>query len=260
MKQVILYLSLAVISSSTFAQISDYHVFAAGGTTFVSDPGTLTSTIGEMAIVSVFHAGGRYLTQGFQQGDYIKFKGVSLPVQLINFDGYNKNGVNHLVWETASEINNAGFDIERMNANGEFQKIGYTEGHGNTNTLSDYALDDDKPLVGDNYYRLKQIDMDGHYTYSDVISLYNGEAITTTVSVYPVPVTDAVNVLIRNVQNTSGALTITSVVGSVMYHSDIDVYDGTTVQKVDMNTFAAGQYFLKVTTGSNTRTIHIVKE
>lgn len=260
MKQFILLLAIAALSGISYAQIADYHVFAAGGSTFVTDKGTLTSTIGELAIVDVYHAGGHYLTQGFQQGDYVKFIGVSLPVQLINFDGYNKDGVNHLVWQTASEINNAGFDVERMSTAGDFQKIAYVAGHGNTNTLTDYELNDDKPLLGDNYYRLRQIDFDGNFTYSDVISIYNGEAITTTVSVYPVPVTDAVNVLVRNAQNASGAITITNVVGAIMYHSEVDIYEGTTVQKIDMTSFAAGQYFLKVTTGSSTRTIHVVKQ
>ncbi len=260
MKHLILFLTAAALGSSSTAQIADYHVFAAGGTTYTTDQGSLTSTIGEMAIVDVYKANGHYLTQGFQQGDYVKFKAVSLPVQLINFDGYNKDGVNHLMWQTASEINNAGFDVERMNAQGEFEQIAFVKGHGNTNTLIDYTLDDDKPLMGDNYYRLKQLDVDGHYTYSEVISLYNGEAIATTVSVYPVPVTDAVNVIVRNAQDAAGSLTITNVVGSVMYLSAIDIYEGTTVQKVDMSTFAAGQYFLKVTTGSSTRTIHVVKQ
>ncbi|MBS1593490.1 MAG: T9SS type A sorting domain-containing protein [Bacteroidetes bacterium] len=260
MKKILFLSAVVALSSGSFAQIANYHVFAAGGTTYVTDKGILTSTIGEMAIVDVYHAGSKYLTQGFQQGDYIKFSAVSLPVQLINFDGYNKDGMNHLMWETASEINNAGFDVERMDASGEFEKIGSVRGHGNTNTLIDYTLDDDKPLLGDNYYRLKQIDYDGHYTYSQVISIYNGEAITTTVSVYPVPVTDAVNVVIRNAQDATGTLSITNVVGAVMYHGDIDIYTGTTVQKVDMSSFAAGQYFVKVTTGASTRTIHVVKQ
>lgn len=260
MKHLILFFSLIALGGSSTAQLAGYHVFAAGGTTYVSDKGTLTSTIGEMSIVDMYHAGGHYLTQGFQQGNYIKFGPVALPVQLINFDGYNKDGINHLLWQTASEINNAGFEVERMNATGEFEKIGYVKGNGNTNTLTDYTLDDDHPLTGDNYYRLKQTDYDGRYTYSEVISIYTGEVITTTVSVYPVPVTDAVNVLIRTAQGTAGSLTITNVVGAVMYQADISIYEGTTVSKVDMSTFAAGQYFLKVTTGSSTRTIHVVKQ
>lgn len=260
MKKLFVLTAIMVLAGRSFAQVSDYYVFAAGGTTYTTDQGILTSTIGEMAIVDVYKAGGKYLTQGFQQGDYIKFQSISLPVRLLSFDGYNKDGVNHLMWQTASEINNAGFDIERMNADAVFEKIGYVKGHGNTNTLTDYEMDDDKPLTGDNYYRLKQIDEDGRYTYSEVISLYNGAAISTTVSVYPVPVTDALNVLIRSKEITSGSLTISDVVGAVLYHGDLDVYDGTTVHKVNMHTYAAGQYFLKVTTGGSTRTIHVVKQ
>ncbi|MCW3125830.1 MAG: hypothetical protein JWO03_1488 [Bacteroidetes bacterium] len=261
MKYIFTILSALIISATSYGQINAYFVLSAGGTfTTATGKGSLSSTLGEMSIVQTFSAGGHIITQGFQQGNYIKSPSVSLPVKLLDFDGFNKGTYNHLIWQTASEINNQGFELERLNANAEFEKIGYVAGNGNSNALLDYQFDDMHPLQGDNYYRLKQIDFDGHFAYSDVVSIYSGTSIATDVSVYPMPVTDVLNVVIHNGEATIGAMTITNIVGETVYESPAEIYEGTTVKKIDLSSYAPGQYFVKLTTGSNTKTIHIVRQ
>jgi hypothetical protein len=100
--------------------------------------------------------------------------GACLPIELISFEGIRKEDHVELTWATASEENNAGFEIERAYKNGpglEWKMIDFVEGNGTTTDVQTYSYDDVQPFQGTNYYRLKQLDFDGQFEYSDVISV-----------------------------------------------------------------------------------------
>ncbi len=88
-----------------------------------------------------------------------------LPVQLKSFSSKVNNRNVILNWLTEKEINNKGFNIERKEENGVWEKIGYVEGSGNTNKPINYSYDDKKLNAGKYNYRLKQIDLNGNFTY-----------------------------------------------------------------------------------------------
>jgi len=97
--------------------------------------------------------------------------GNALPVELQAFRGtVSKNNIT-LNWQTATEKNNYGFDVERkVNKTGNWETLGFVNGHGNSHSTKNYSfVDDDLPLTGKYYYRLKQMDMDGKYEYSATI-------------------------------------------------------------------------------------------
>lgn len=95
-----------------------------------------------------------------------------LPVELISFTGKIIGKKILLNWQTATEINNYGFEIERSSGNEIWEKIGFVNGNGNSNSPKDYSFMDNQPLEGvDIKYRLKQIDNDGQFEYSDIITL-----------------------------------------------------------------------------------------
>lgn len=94
-----------------------------------------------------------------------------LPVTLLNFRGTIQDNKAMLNWSTASEINNKGFDIEISRDNKNFSPLGFVAGHGSTPGINYYSFTDSKLLSGSNYYRLKQIDVDGNFKYSSVIKL-----------------------------------------------------------------------------------------
>ncbi len=92
------------------------------------------------------------------------------PVELTTFAAYVKNGFIELNWQTATEVNNYGFEIERSQ-NNTWQKIAFIQGHGNSNSPKEYSFTD-KPNGGSNFkYRLKQIDTDGKYEYSPEVEV-----------------------------------------------------------------------------------------
>ncbi len=94
-----------------------------------------------------------------------------LPVELSSFNAYCSNGSVLLNWQTATEINNYGFEIQRKNETGDWQKINFIQGHGNSNSPKNYSFTDNNTVSGKVMYRLKQIDFDGKYEYSNVIQL-----------------------------------------------------------------------------------------
>jgi len=100
-----------------------------------------------------------------------------LPVELTSFSAILRDKEVLLNWSTATEVNNYGFDVERKNPplnpirGGGFEKIGFVEGHGNSNSPKSYDFVDKTEIYGMHYYRLKQIDNDGSFEYSDVVEV-----------------------------------------------------------------------------------------
>ncbi len=120
-----------------------------------------------------------------------------LPVELVSFTAEENNGRVSLDWQTASELNNDFFEIQRSEDGDNWDVIGLVEGNGTINELVNYAFTDEKPLFGTSYYRLKQVDFDGQFEYSPIESvniILDSEQIQ--VSVFPNPTNDE-NINIR---------------------------------------------------------------
>jgi hypothetical protein len=92
-----------------------------------------------------------------------------IPVELSSFTANVTENNVYLNWTTATEINNQGFDIERSPNNVTFEKIGFVPGFGTTTEPKSYSYTDQSVSNGKYYYRLKQIDYDGSFTYSEVV-------------------------------------------------------------------------------------------
>jgi hypothetical protein len=115
-----------------------------------------------------------------------------LPIRLLDFAAIKNAEAADLKWITSQEINSSHFEVERSADGRGFQTIGAEEASGNSNTNKSYAYTDVKPLQGMNYYRLKMVDLDGSFVYSQVRMLkFDQEA---KLDVYPNPVTNFVNI------------------------------------------------------------------
>jgi Lamin Tail Domain len=109
----------------------------------------------------------------------------TLPINLMYFSLNNNNNKILMGWRTASERNNAHFTIERSSDGRSFSEIGRLAGAGNSNETKTYTFTDERPLRGLNYYRLKQTDFDGAYTYSPIRSAAFGTPGRLTLSPSP---------------------------------------------------------------------------
>jgi hypothetical protein len=109
----------------------------------------------------------------------------SLPIELLSFKA--SKGITNvkLSWATASELNFHYFEVERSVDGNTFTAIGKIQGNGTTNIRQDYSFEDEKPLIGKNYYRLKAVDFDGYTERFNVLMVdYDGKK---NFSVYPNP-------------------------------------------------------------------------
>lgn len=96
-----------------------------------------------------------------------------LPVELSSFTAkmYDEDKVK-LNWKTQTEVNNYGFDIERQAISGEWEKVGFVNGNGNSNSPKEYSYVDNNLIGGSKFlYRLKQVDNDGQFTYTDAVEV-----------------------------------------------------------------------------------------
>ena len=117
----------------------------------------------------------------------IAINGAPLPVELIDFTANKKKSDIQLNWQTASEENNAGFDIQKSKNGRDWQSIGFVTGKGITSELQQYAFTDPQPYDGNNYYRLKQIDHNGKFEFSQVRHVLMTGLENTHLQIYPNP-------------------------------------------------------------------------
>ncbi|PIP78220.1 MAG: hypothetical protein COW85_04975 [Ignavibacteria bacterium CG22_combo_CG10-13_8_21_14_all_37_15] len=97
-----------------------------------------------------------------------------LPVELTSFTAVFNNGAVELNWNTVTEVNNYGFEVERASRNEElgirnWKKVGFVKGNGNSNSPKDYSFTDKTISYGSYAYRLKQLDNDGAFKYSKIV-------------------------------------------------------------------------------------------
>ena len=94
----------------------------------------------------------------------------AIPVELVSFSGTVSGNNVVLNWNTSTETNNRGFSIEKSTDNNNFVEIGFVKGNGTTTQMSAYTFTDRNLNSGKYYYRLKQVDFDGTFTYSNVVT------------------------------------------------------------------------------------------
>ena len=169
-----------------------------------------------------------------------------LPVEILTLTATLANAGVDVTWETATEINNDYFDIERSQDGIHFEKIGWKQGAGNSTITLYYSLFDSNPYSGINYYRLKQVDKDGTYEYSDkVYVVVNPDA--GLISVYPNPAQS--NLWCDLYTEASGALQfeIMDVLGKTYSMEVRDANKGLN-EKVEFNInyLPQGVYFIRV--------------
>ena len=122
-------------------------------------------------------------------GDIVILNGVLLPIEYANFELELDETKVVLNWKTVAEIDNEGWDIERSNNAIDWTSLDFVEGKGHSSNLQSYRYTDVSPFMGENYYRLKQYDFDGHYAYSKVL-VADVAQVGIDISIYPNPTTD----------------------------------------------------------------------
>ncbi len=118
-----------------------------------------------------------------------------LPIELLGFQARAKDNLTTLLaWQTANELNNELFTIERSFDGRNFEPIAHHAGAGTSEQTLTYETIDPSPQLGINYYRLKQTDFDGQFSYSDIRSVSFNRETSAGVHVFPNPANDILNI------------------------------------------------------------------
>ena len=110
-----------------------------------------------------------------------------MPIELISFEASVNGQAVDIYWTTATEINNDFFTIERSTNGKQFEELIFADGAGNSTSELDYMEKDYDPHGGISYYRLKQTDFDGTYSYSQIVAVKRMENNTKQMLIYPNP-------------------------------------------------------------------------
>ncbi len=190
--------------------------------------------------------------------DYISLEAnvPAIPVLPVTFTTFNATAFSEKVllsWKTATEINNHHFDIEKSMDGISFKKIGSVAALGNGQSSGNYDFTDAYPLIGDNYYRLRQVDKDGKFLYSAVRMLkYIGR---NAISLYPNPARDYINVKLPNAKPIKG-IRIFNAQGEMLYDSKPM---NSSARVIKIASFASGLYIVKVNDGETIQSMKFSK-
>jgi hypothetical protein len=182
-----------------------------------------------------------------------------VPVELTTFAATTIGSTVKLNWNTATEVNNYGFDVERCALSAERQawnKIGFVEGNGNSNSPKDYSYEDKNLIAGKYSYRLKQIDNDGQFEYSKTIAVdFNGVKKFELSQNYPNPFNPSTTIKFNLPEAGNVKLTLFNILGQELKTlvNEFKESGGHTVN-FDASDLNSGMYIYKIESGSFTRT------
>lgn len=129
----------------------------------------VTATAGQCFIICINNFGPGSNTFDLTFGGTASLNCVVLPIELVSFYGKQEGFHNRISWSTITEKNNAFFNIEKSMDGISFYELKRVQGSENSNAILHYSTYDDSPVIGENYYRLKQIDLTGEFSYSKII-------------------------------------------------------------------------------------------
>lgn len=177
-----------------------------------------------------------------------KYPFAPLPVELISFVGWNQANVNKLQWITASERNTLKYEIQKNITanNARWEVIGNKAASGNSVQQLTYDFTDNNPTIGNNYYRLKIIDRDGTFSYSNTINIPISEAVVNNfINVYPNPTGGNLNVEIQATEMYDTKVLVYDVVGKKVFDKASTLVKGFNALQFDFSQLSKGTYILQ---------------
>ncbi|MES2772606.1 MAG: T9SS type A sorting domain-containing protein [Bacteroidota bacterium] len=248
MKKIFTSLLLTWLLASGFAQQNSV---ATGGNATGSG-GTVSFSIGQVDYKSNPGAGGFIVLEGLQH----PIVEVAFPIKLLSFKAACTNGAVAINWETASEVNSAGFVIEKSREASNWSVVATLAAAGQSNSLKKYNVTDNTPFDSVTYYRLKSTDLDGKFTNSAIVAVMACGGGKPGISVFPNPTTEGIY------------LTLTSANTYMMYellNSSGQKVAGNPLQGnstfISMKNLPPATYYLRMVNGASTSpTFKIVKK
>ncbi len=206
-----------------------------------------------------FNSGQKFIVDNIQVSTSWMVSVV--PVEFTTFSAAAQNGQVDLTWATASETNNRGFEVERSSDNVNFTSVAFIDGKGTTTNSSSYTYSDKVNTSGTLYYRLKQVDFDGTFAYSNTVEVNN--SIVSGFDLfqnYPNPFNPSTTIRFSVAESGIAALKVYNVTGEVVAELFNSNVEKGTVQTVnfDGTNLTSGVYFARLTQGNNVKNIKLI--
>jgi choice-of-anchor B domain-containing protein len=190
---------------------------------------------------------GIILGTDIQHGLFVLQENTLFPVTMGEFDAENTETQVRLRWSTHSETNNEAFLVERSGDGITFAQIDRVTGAGNSIGEIEYEIFDELPLEGESHYRLKQIDFDGGYSYSEIATVNRGVDLRL-MDVFPSPASsnDQVKVRLALEKSQQVQIKVTNLIGQQVLIQEYELDQG--IQTLDMppHNWSAGVYYVLV--------------
>ena len=207
-----------------------------------------TFTISSLSCTTSIQIYAKAITRDFNASyvliDNVSITGnVALPIELLYFKPKYEDDIVKLRWSTASEHNNDYFTIEKSYDGFIYEVIKTIPGAGNSTQVINYYEEDRSFTSSIVYYRLKQTDFDGQFVRTDWESVFIDKKVTD-LEITPNPFDQELNITFISEINGVKTLNLTDLIGNVVYHEDIMVFDGLNNVKIKLNTLSCGVYLL----------------
>jgi hypothetical protein len=217
-------------------------------------------------ISKVAHGSSGYVLQSntltsFSSFFFANSANSTLPVQMLSFTGILKNNATLLDWKTSAEVNTANFEIERSIDSRNYEKIGTVSASGNSTIAIDYSYtDNDAATLSSSlvYYRLKTVDRDGNYVYSNVVTISLADS-PGRVTIFPNPAADKANVIIGATADGNAQWKILDNAGRTVLQSTAQLKKGRNNLVININKLSAGIYYLSVSGGGVDQKVKLQK-
>jgi len=209
---------------------------------------------------SFLQSGNNIFTGGLGDGwssTYIPMGPI--PVTFMYFNAYKQGQTTALLnWKTAQEINSAYFDVERSTDALNYAYIGRVNAAGNSQVPVNYYFTDNNPESGLNYYRLKQVDIDGHFIYTPSRLVRFDGLDAGTVKYFPNPTRGILNIELSGAtKKESKIINISNAAGIVMNQLKLGANTSSVLQ-IDLSNYPKGIYFVQVRTATTNSTQRVV--
>lgn len=171
-----------------------------------------------------------------------------LPIEITYFDVLlNERKTVDINWSTITEINNDYFVIEKSTDTDNWTEIDQLNGAGNSLTIQDYTSEDKNPVFGNNYYRLKQVDFDGIFKYSDTKLIHiRGK---DDIQIFPIPANSHITIIGKNMEAKSIKLinSLGQEIPIIISSSFSDILE------INVNNIVSGIYYIQIISGADTK-------
>jgi hypothetical protein len=181
----------------------------------------------------------------------------ALPIKLLSFTATKNGNKNLLQWTTAQEVNSNYFSVERSNDDVSFNSLGNVTARGNTAVATAYSFTDAKPNNGTNHYRLRMVNKDGSYSYSEIRSI--NDAMHFAVNIYPNPVKDNLALNFSSAVATNAQIEIINNEGKIMFTQKVSIGEGASAQSINVAVLSGGTYYLKCVSSEGESEVRFVK-